>query len=124
MGHSKCGAVTAAVQGAEVHGHIPKLLSGVKKAVKKARKAAPEAEGDELIDQAIRANVWYGIERVLTKSDEAGALARAGKLSVVGAVYDIGTGQVEWLGPHPEQDKLLAKGARKAKGGQPSAHRP
>jgi carbonic anhydrase len=33
---------------------------------------------------------------------------RSGELRVVGAVYDIGTGTVEWLGEHPWQRELIA----------------
>jgi hypothetical protein len=35
---------------------------------------------------------------------------------VVGAIYDIDSGQVQWLGPHPDQEKLV--GAKKGTGGK------
>jgi len=34
-------------------------------------------------------------------------LVKAGKLKVVGAIYDIETGSVEWLGEHPQQEDML-----------------
>jgi carbonic anhydrase len=113
LGHSKCGAVTAVVQGAEVHGHIPRLLTDVRHAVAEARKESPSAEGEELLDKAIRANVWHSVERALTHSHEVHSLVKEGKLRVVGAMYDIASGKVEWLGPHPQQDDLLAKPAHR-----------
>jgi carbonic anhydrase len=40
LGHESCGAVTAAVQGGEVEGHITALLSLLKPAVEKSRRDA------------------------------------------------------------------------------------
>lgn len=108
LGHSQCGAVTAVVQSADVSGRVLPLRSKIKPAVAKTRAAFPQAEGDELLARAIRANVWQGIENVMTKSPEARALAKEGKLKIIGAVYDLESGKIEWLGAHPEREKRLA----------------
>jgi carbonic anhydrase len=105
MGHSKCGAVTAAVKGAELHGHLPSLISLIKPAAEKARTSAPE---EELVPRAIELNVWQQVENVFARSALIRAHAAAGKVQIVGAVYDIATGKVQWLGQHPELDRLLA----------------
>ena len=105
MGHSKCGAVTAAVKDAEVHGHIPALIQRIKPAAERAKQetSAPE----ELIPAAIRANVWQTITDTLKQSSAVRELVVAGKLQVFGAVYDLETGKVTWLGMHPGQEELL-----------------
>ncbi len=33
---------------------------------------------------------------------------KSGKLKVEGALYDIDSGSVTWMGPHPKQDKLAS----------------
>jgi len=35
-------------------------------------------------------------------------LAKAKQVKVVGAIYDVESGKVNWLGEHPNQDELLA----------------
>ena len=41
LGHSKCGAVSAVVQGAELNGNLPALLHGIIPAVEKVKRAIP-----------------------------------------------------------------------------------
>ncbi|MBA4356587.1 MAG: carbonic anhydrase [Desulfovibrio sp.] len=108
LGHTACGAVTAAAQNAKVHGNIPFLINQIKPAVAKAKAASPTASGDELVSRAITANVWLTIENIFRKSEEVREFVTKGKLLVVGGVYDLHSGQVSWLGAHPDQGKFLA----------------
>ena len=105
LGHAKCGAVTAVVTGAEVHGSIPELVAHIAPAVKEAK--ATGATGDQLLDAAITYNVWDSIADILKKSEEVRDLVAKGKLKVVGAVYNLESGEVRWLGESPDQSKLL-----------------
>jgi carbonic anhydrase len=106
MGHSKCGAVTAAVKGAELHGHLPSLINLIKPAAEKAKSSGPE---EECVPRAIELNVWQQVENIFSRSALIREFAAAGKVQIVGAVYDIATGKVQWLGQHPEIDRLLAE---------------
>src|SRR5512135_1757612 len=56
LGHDKCGAVTAAVQGVEVRNHIQALAEALRPAVESAR----TQEGD-LISNAIDVNVQQAV---------------------------------------------------------------
>ena len=56
---------------------------------------------------AIEANVWQAIEDVLRTSPVIVDSIKSGKLKVEGAVYDVETGLVVWMGSHPDQSKLL-----------------
>ena len=105
MGHTKCGAVTAAATGAELHGHLPSLINLIKPAAEKAKVSVPE---EELVPRAIELNVWQQVENIFSKSALVREFAAAGKVQIVGAVYDIATGKVQWLGQHPEINRLLA----------------
>ena len=108
-GHTKCGAVTAVVKGAELHGHLPQLAAKIKPAAARA-KAAGGTEA-EIITEAIRANVWQSIADILRRSDVIRQQLQAGSVQIVGAVYDLESGAVDWLGPHPEQAALLVQAA-------------
>jgi carbonic anhydrase len=107
LGHSACGAVTAATERAEVGGHIAPLLEQIRPAVMQAHQANLSLAGPDLVKAAIRANVWNTVATTLTQSEEVRELVKEKKLQVVGALYDLATGQVEWLGPHPQESELL-----------------
>ncbi|WP_415908130.1 carbonic anhydrase [Oleiharenicola sp. Vm1] len=108
MGHSSCGAVKAVVEGAEVHGNIPQLVDTIVPAVEKTKAANPGLPGAQLLARAVEANVWQSIDGIFENSATIRELVKAGKLKVVGAVYDLATGAVEIKGEHPEQARLLA----------------
>jgi carbonic anhydrase len=106
MGHTKCGAVTAVVKGTELHGHLQALAEKIKPAADKVKAETPEPE--EAVAKAIQANVWQTIEDVIKQSSVVRERVRAGRLSILGALYDLEQGKVSWLGLHPAQDALVA----------------
>jgi carbonic anhydrase len=118
LGHSQCGAVTAAVNHAELHGNIPPLIAHIAPAVKVAHRDNPKLKGEALIPEAIKANVFQSIEELFTRSNVIRAKAREGTLKVVGAIYDIKSGRVNWLGTHPRQDALIVRKAVAARSGK------
>jgi carbonic anhydrase len=92
MGHQKCGAVTAALEGGEAHGHLPSLVNAIRPAVEQASKL----QGDRL-DNAIKINVENVVNQLRTSQPVLAALVSKGQLRIVGAVYSLDTGRVEWL---------------------------
>ncbi len=88
LGHERCGAVTAAVEGTTVEGAIGTFVEDIKPAVARVK----NSDGDR-IDNAVIANVQYQLE-VLNKSKLLSALVTAGKLQLVGGRYDLDTGEV------------------------------
>ena len=111
LGHTECGAVSAVASGAALHGSIPSLVDNIVPAVERARHANPGVSDKDLIPFAVRENVFESIASTLTHSQEIRDLVTEGKLRVVGAVYDIDTGIVDWLGEHPAQSALLTPAA-------------
>ncbi|MFM7260301.1 MAG: carbonic anhydrase, partial [bacterium] len=128
LGHTKCGAVNAVATGAVVHGSIPTLVDNIVPAVERARHAHPGVADKDIVPFAVRENVLESIASTLTKSEEIRNLVKERKLCVIGAVYDIDTGVVEWMGEHPAQSSLLdapppeaiAQGDPHASGSHPS----
>jgi carbonic anhydrase len=120
LGHTQCGAVSAVVDDAKLPPNLAALVEPIKPAVAKAREDNPGAAKDALLAAAIRDNVWQAIADLLQQSPMVREKVREGKLKVLGALYDLDTGQVQWLGPHPEQGKLVGgkKGAAGKSGKQ------
>ncbi|MFT3686601.1 MAG: carbonic anhydrase [Phycisphaerales bacterium] len=118
MGHSKCGAVKATVENAQVTPNIASLVDSIKPAVERARKLNPSLEGAELIDASVRENVWQSVFDLYKSSPLIVEAVRSGKLKVVGAVVDISTGKVDWMGEHPWQEAIV--GAFASKNGEAS----
>jgi carbonic anhydrase len=106
LGHTRCGAVTAVVKGAELHGSLPELVDNIKPAAERARAATQDEK--EIIPTAIRENVWQSINDILRRSEIIRGELAKGSVSVVGGVYDLDTGKVGWLGEHPAQKQILA----------------
>lgn len=107
MGHSHCGAVTAVATDEKLEGSIPRLVDNIRPAIQAAKRADPHAHGEALIAASVRANVWQGIEDLLNSSSITRERVTSGKLKIVGAIYHLETGKVEWMGEHPRQGELL-----------------
>lgn len=116
LGHSQCGAVTAVAEGAKLHGHLAALVKPIQPAVSKVKAENPGVTGEALVNAAIQANIWQALEDLLQKSSVIKGRVKAGKIRVIGALYELDTGQVQWLGPHPAQDRLVGL----AKPGKPA----
>ena len=92
MGHTKCGAVQAAVDGGDPHGHLGPLLAMIQPAVARAKRQP----GDP-VENAIRNNVENVVQQLRASSPVLAPLVTRGSLKVVGGVYALDTGKVTWL---------------------------
>ena len=113
LGHTQCGAVTAVTGEVEGHGHalernIPALVDNIIPAVKKAQAAHPDKHGADLVPFGIEENIWQGIEDLFMASPATREMVKSGKAKVVGAMYDVSTGKVEWL-PDAKVTEILQK---------------
>jgi carbonic anhydrase len=94
MGHDKCGAVKAAVDGADsttpAPGHLPAVVGPIADAVKQTK----GKNGDPL-DLAIRANVANVVQQLKTSKPVLGDRVSEGKLQVIGACYHLDNGVAE-----------------------------
>jgi carbonic anhydrase len=92
MGHSHCGAVSAALEGGTLPGKLPDLMAAIRPAVDQSA----QEPGDRLAN-AVRDNVSLVVQQLLAAKPVLAELAESGKLRVVGAVYSLETGKIEWL---------------------------
>ena len=92
LGHSKCGAVTATVQGGTPHGHIGSIMEAIKPAIDVAK----DLPGN-LTDNTIKANARLVASQIKSSQPILSELAHLDKIAVVSAYYDIENGEVHIL---------------------------
>lgn len=92
LGHTGCGAVSAACKIPDVPGHIVTLIN----AIKPAAELAKQMPGD-LIDNAVKVNVAMEVRQLQSLEPVLTKLIKNGSLKIVGAVYNLANGQVEFL---------------------------
>ncbi|HEX7913595.1 MAG TPA: carbonic anhydrase [Paraburkholderia sp.] len=94
LGHTQCGAVTAAVkvvkEGTVLPGHLPDLVRVLRPAVQIAR----ANHGADLVEQATIENVKLNTNRLMVAKPLIGQYVKSGRIKVVGGVYDLETGKV------------------------------
>lgn len=94
MGHTNCGAVHSACEGVKA-GNMTQMLAKIQPAISQCQeKGFKEAE---LEHEVVYANVRNMIQAVRAGSSIITELEEEGKVKVVGAVFDLETGNVEFL---------------------------
>lgn len=91
LGHTRCGAVTAAVQSHDGPGEVSSLFKELGPAV-----AASKGQPGDPVENTVRANVKLVVQK-LAKSLQLGAAVKSGALRIVGAIYDLDTGKITML---------------------------
>jgi carbonic anhydrase len=110
MGHTRCGAVTAAVNFAcssESAGqatgcdHLDHIVSDIQQSVDLKTCASigsmsPD-EKQSYVDTVARRNVLTTIQTILKQSEALSRLVREGRIAIVAGMYDVATGKIEFL---------------------------
>lgn len=108
LGHTKCGAVTAALKHEKdqipVEASLEPLLAPLRPVVQRILSRHPRAGEDEQITHAVEDNVWQVLDDFLAWSPTAKQLISSGQVKAVGAVYQLDSGRVRWL---PERNDVL-----------------
>ena len=79
-------------------------MAPIKPAVDKAWELIPTPR-DVLLKAAITGGVWQAMDDMLRQAIIQEAVKKTTRLQMVGDLYDIDSRQVQWLGPHPEQER-------------------
>lgn len=94
LGHSQCGAVKAAIAKAETGEPLPGAIDSMVDLIIPAVEKSKGMPGDPL-ENATRANVQRCVGLLKGLDPIISELVKAGKVKVVGGVYELGTGLVE-----------------------------
>ena len=128
MGHTRCGAVTAAIKlfcstqtAAEATGcqNLDHILNDIQRSADRATCHAvherPATEIGPLVDAVARRNVLRVVEAMREQSATLDGLVRKEQIAIVGAMYDVGTGALEFLTEEargPDNQEMEISGPR------------
>src|SRR5215203_1578099 len=94
LGHTECGAIKSARQGV-ADGHITDLLKRIQPSISKA--LLRDDEDNLFSDKVTYANVENSLEEILTRSKIVKEMFERGQIGIVGGVYNIENGQVDFF---------------------------
>jgi carbonic anhydrase len=98
LGHTNCGAITAAVAGAGEEGHIGAVLCELCEAVEASEKSCTEDAGeDERVLAAVKEHALMTARKLRSSEPILKKLVNDGSLLVAVALYDIETGTVSLI---------------------------
>lgn len=96
LGHTECGAIKGACDGVKM-GNLTTLLDRFQPAMSKAKTSGERnSKNRQFVKDVTELNVDETIQTIRAKSPILKEMEDAGKIRIVGAVYDVATGQVSW----------------------------
>ena len=95
LGHSACGAVKGACEGAKL-GHLTGLLEKIQPAVSEIKRASPPP-AEKLVDAVAKKNVELVVNEIRSKSSVLDTMIKDRQLGIVGGMYSIESGEVEFM---------------------------
>ncbi len=96
LGHSKCGAVKGACAHVKM-GHLTGLLDKIQPSVDNIAGRNLKPDDSEFVEAVAADNVKRQMKDVLNRSTILRELYEAGKIGIVGGMYSVETGEVEFL---------------------------
>ncbi|MEM9364609.1 MAG: carbonic anhydrase family protein [Planctomycetota bacterium] len=95
LGHTKCGAVSAACQGVKL-GHVTELISKISPMAEELAQQRNNADraSDDFVNEVARRNVMHVVEQTRQRSPIIDRLVQDGKLAIIGGLYDLHSGKV------------------------------
>ncbi len=99
LGHTRCGAVKGAcddVQLGKLTGLVDKIKPAVIKAIRDEEAYYGNSYNSEFLEAVAKKNVAYVIEAIPEESEVLKKMAKIGQIEIVGAMYYVETGRVEF----------------------------
>ena len=99
LGHTSCGAIKGACDHAEM-GNLTKLIEKITPAVNAVSEPKDESQRTsknlDFVNEVSKKNVELTIQRIHDESPILTDMEKSGEIKIVGAMYDINTGAVEF----------------------------
>jgi carbonic anhydrase len=90
LGHTHCGAIKGACAHVEL-AHLTGLLAKIQPAI--------TAVGNESVEKVAEKNVQLTVEQIRAQSSVLETLIQSGDIGIIGGMYDVETGRVEFFNP-------------------------
>lgn len=106
MGHTKCGAVQGACDHLQM-GNLSTLLNKIQPSVYYERTVSEDrnSKNEEFVEKVTRIQVRQSLEAIVERSVILREMIEKGELGLIGAIYDVETGHVDFL----EETFMLGK---------------
>ena len=99
LGHTSCGAIKGACDDAKM-GNLTKLIEKITPAVSATKEpkdaSLRNSKNLEFVDTVSKKNVELTIDRIHAESPILSEMEKNGEIRIVGAMYDINTGEVKF----------------------------
>jgi carbonic anhydrase len=107
LGHTKCGAIEATLRELEQplgsrSSNLRSIVDRIRPSVRSLMDTPLDSDRETLIRYAVRANIRASVDHLAHGSQMLEQLIEAGKLLVVGAEYDLESGEVDFFDGLPE----------------------
>ena len=97
LGHTACGAIKGAIDDVEV-GNLTGLLARIKPAISATTFTGEKSSKNAAyVDAVARTNVLIGLEAIRRRSPLLADLEKKGTIVIVGGMYDVSTGTLDFL---------------------------
>jgi carbonic anhydrase len=98
LGHSKCGAVKGACDNIKM-GNLTTLLNKIQPAVYEEKSVTDDrtSKNSEFVEKVASLNVKLTIDRIRNESPIIKAMEDEGTIKIVGGMYDVDSGKVEFF---------------------------
>jgi carbonic anhydrase len=100
FGHTACGAIKGAIDDVEM-GNLTGLLARIKPAISVTKFTGEKSSKNAAyVDAVARTNVLLGLDGIRRRSPILADLEKKGTIQIVGGMYDVATGSLEFLSGH------------------------
>lgn len=96
LGHEACGAIKSAIDNFEAGDNVAHLLGAIEPAIEKVQGDRSSAD-KKYVEEVIKVNVQETIDDIRERSPIMAGLEKEGKIKIVGAYYNLHTGEVSLL---------------------------
>lgn len=101
LGHTECGAIRTALgvmsnPTQDLSPGLSSLVDAIRPAISPIAESLSSSDG-AVIARSIRANVAYNVDRLKNESPLLAPLCESGELMIVGAEYDLESGEVDFF---------------------------
>lgn len=96
LGHESCGAVVSGINGFEAGDNVAHMLGAIEPAIQKVG-GKRDASNKKYVEEVVKTNVEMTIDDIRERSPIMAGLEKEGKIIIVGAYYDLHTGEVVLL---------------------------
>lgn len=98
MGHTSCGAVKAACDDFR-DGHIGEIINLIKPSIRHEKTVTEDrtSQNEDFVGKICALNVKYQIDQIVRTSDIIDDMLTSHQIGIVGGVYDLASGKVNFL---------------------------